>query len=79
MPRLKPDLMCEVLSMTIDFVEKSGMLFVPAGHCPDMGRTIALFKTVFPQIQSIETISGLNEDVKYCLQNNKWVAMERSR
>ena len=68
--------MCDVLSMSVDFVEKSGWLYVPDGQCPDMNRTIGFFKVVLPDISLIQTMSGIKEDVKYLLVSGKWVAME---
>jgi len=61
--------------MSIDFVAKSGMLFVPQGQCPDMGKAIDLFRNAFPEIQFIETMSGLKEDTKYRLTDDGWISM----
>ena len=71
-----PDLGCEVLGMSIDFVSKRGSLFMPVGHCPDMRRTIEMFTKVCPAIQLIETMAGITEDTKYHLLDGKWIASD---
>jgi hypothetical protein len=79
LPRLKPDIGCEVLGMSVDFVAKSGMLFMPNYQCPDMRRTIDLFKKICPEIQLIETMAGVTEDTKYVLLEGKWIAGDAVR
>ncbi len=65
--------------MSVDFVTRSGILFLPIGQCPDMGRAIALFTKVCPKIQLIETMAGLTEDTKYILRDGKWSAWDSVR
>jgi hypothetical protein len=74
LPRLQPDLGCAVLNLSIDFVAKSGKLFVPDSQCTDMGRTIDLFTKVFPEIKLIETFAGDKEDTKYYCHDGNWEA-----
>lgn len=76
LPYWNKDLGCEVLSLTVDFVDKAGCIFLPAGQCCDMSAAIRMFKAICPSIVEIKMVSGLVEDTVYHRISGHWIAYE---
>lgn len=76
MEQFRQDLGCEVLSLSVDFVDGIGWLYMPMGECCDMYAAVRMFQSVCPSIRQIKTMAGLVEDTSYHLTDGQWIASE---
>lgn len=68
-------LMCRVLSLSYDFQNQIGVLFMPEYNCCDMTGAIEVFQQIHPDVQVVMTIAGNEADTAYHRQpNGEWVA-----
>lgn len=58
-------LVCHVCRLAYNFVEKTGELWLPNGHCCDMSGCIELFQRIDEDVQKITTYSGDKPDTIY--------------
>jgi hypothetical protein len=65
MPTIRPDLMCDVISLSYDFDKRAGRLnMAPSGCCSVSGLT-ALFIAIDPNVERIVTFAGDSPDSMY--------------
>jgi hypothetical protein len=70
------DVGCNVLALTIDVVNKRGMLALPKNHSPDMRKTIECFRSVDPEILRIEVVINDVLDTVYDREHTPhWVSL----
>ncbi len=69
-----PTLQCEVISLTYNFDDKTGILVMAEGDCCDMAGCIALFQAIDPAVKGIATVSGDKPDTMYVRSAAGWVA-----
>jgi hypothetical protein len=75
MPTARPDLMCDVITLSYDFEKRTGGLkMAPFGSC-DMSGLIALITKIDPDVQRILTFAGDSPDSMYRRGPDGWESM----
>jgi len=73
-PEWNDNLMCEVERMEVDYLNKTGRLWMPALQCCDMSGCIRWFHSIDDRVHKIETFSGGAPDTKYKRAGDEWQA-----
>jgi len=67
-------LVCYVVSLAYDFRGRTGRLDMIAHNCCDMGRCVAIFRGIDPEVAVIETYAGGERDTIFRKQGKEWRA-----
>ena len=68
-----PDVGCSIKAMLIISKTKIAFLFAPC-NCCDMTRMIEFSKSILPEVTTILTFSGNDEDTFYFLNKGRWIS-----
>ena len=68
-----PDVGCPIKAMLIISKTEIAFLFAPR-NCCDMSRMIAFSKFIIPNVTTILTFSGNDEDTFYFFNKGKWIS-----
>jgi hypothetical protein len=71
-----PRLMCRVHSLAYYARGRIGTLYLADGDCCDMAGWIALFESIAPEVEVIQTYSGRRPDTRYCRREDGWHAID---
>lgn len=75
----RDDLQCSVSNLSYDFTTRTGYLNMPDGVCTDMSGCIRLFEKIDPDVRTIRTFAGNEEDTAYHRTDGVWEADRRHR
>jgi len=66
------ELMCSLMEVQADFIDKSVHLILCSKNCTDMSGAIKFAKRLMKDVRIIVTVSGRNQETAYILQDSKW-------
>ena len=66
------ELMCSLIDVQADFINKSVQLTLCRNHCTDMTGAIKFSKRLMRDVRTIITTSGRKEDTVYMLRDGEW-------
>jgi hypothetical protein len=72
--RGKQMLQTSVTGIEYSFVHHAGRLYMERGCCCDMTDCINFFRKIDPEVESIRTFAGIEEDTTYRCHDEKWRA-----
>jgi hypothetical protein len=75
MAEWREKLKCEVIALEYSFVTHCARLYISPAQCCDMLACINLFQQMDPQVQRIETFTGLRKDATYIRESQNWIAL----
>lgn len=75
-PVYNSELVCHVISMQYNYLDKELLLYFPELECCDMAGAVKFAKRIDEHVRQIQTFAGEAQGVCYVLINGNWEAQQ---